>query len=116
MTRKSPRASNLVVTTRPPATSNQAEDPHNPEKKTKPHANTHRLSNLGYYSDAAIGRLLPLGGPALGRARQELIRARLIAYRKPLYQVLSLDPPAAVLRSGAARSLGQILRQMERRP
>lgn len=71
---------------------------------------------LSYYSDAAIGRLLPLGGPALGRARQELIRARLIAYRKPLYQVLSLDPPAAVLRSGAARSLGQILRQMERRP
>jgi len=34
---------------------------------------------LSYYSDAGIGRLLPLDGPALARARQELIRARLIA-------------------------------------
>ena len=66
---------------------------------------------LSYYSDAGIGKLLPLDGPALARARQELIRARLIAYEKPLYQVLSLDQP--VPRSGPAQSLGQILRQME---
>ncbi|MBI4579745.1 MAG: hypothetical protein HY718_08590, partial [Planctomycetes bacterium] len=32
---------------------------------------------LSYYSDAGIGKLLPLDGPALARARQELIRARL---------------------------------------
>jgi len=64
---------------------------------------------LSYYADATIGKLLPLDGPALARARQELIRARLIAYEKPLYQVLSLDPP--VPRSGQAESLGQILRQ-----
>ena len=68
---------------------------------------------LSYYSDTGIGKLLPLDGPALARARQELIRARLIAYEKPLYQVLSLDPP--VPRSGQANSLGQILRQMELR-
>jgi hypothetical protein len=66
---------------------------------------------LSYYSDAGIGKLLPLDAPALARARQELIRARLIAYEKPLYQVLSLDKP--VPRSGQAESLGQILRQME---
>ena len=65
---------------------------------------------LSYYSDAGIGKLLPLDESALARARQELIRARLIAYEKPLYQVLSLDPP--VPRSGHAESLGQILRQM----
>ena len=65
---------------------------------------------LSYFSDASIGKLLPLDGLALARARQELIRARLIAYEKPLYQVLSLDPP--VPRSGPAQSLGQILRQM----
>jgi hypothetical protein len=64
---------------------------------------------LSYYSDAGVGKLLPLDGPALARARQELIRARLIAYEKPLYQVLSLDKP--VPRSGQAQSLGEILRQ-----
>lgn len=69
---------------------------------------------LSYYSDAGIRKLLPLDEPALACARQELIRARLIAYQKPLYQVLSLDPPEP--RSGQAQSLGQILRQMERSP
>ena len=48
---------------------------------------------LSYYSDAGIGHLLPRDEPALIRARQELIRARLIAYERPLYQVLSLDEP-----------------------
>lgn len=46
---------------------------------------------LSYYSDAGIGKLLPLDAPALDRARHELIRAGWIAYDKPLYQVLSLD-------------------------
>ena len=66
---------------------------------------------LSYYSDAGIGKLLPLDAPALARARQELIRARLIAYEKPLYQVLSLDKP--VPRLGQVQSIGQVLRQME---
>jgi hypothetical protein len=78
---------------------------------------------LSYYSDAGIGKLLPLDGPALARARQELIRARLIAYEIPLYQVLSLDKFAtanlagggpAGPRGGTPQTLGQILRQMER--
>jgi hypothetical protein len=68
---------------------------------------------LSYYSDAGLGKLLPVNGPALDRARQELIRARLIAYERPLYQVLSLDPPDGP-RGGAAQSLGQILQQWER--
>lgn len=87
---------------------------------------------LSYYSDNTIGRLLPLDGSALVRARQELLWARLIAYEKPLYQVLSLGKFATVAtatrtnlahhggqagvgpvpRSGEAESLGQILRQM----
>lgn len=66
---------------------------------------------LSYYSDAGIGKLLPLDGPALARARQELIQARLIAYERPLYQVLSLDKP--VPRLGQPQSLGGILRRME---
>jgi hypothetical protein len=55
-----------------------------------------------------------MDGPALARARQELVRARLIAYQKPLYQVLSLDKPTP--RLGQAQTLGQILRQMEHQP
>jgi hypothetical protein len=88
---------------------------------------------LSYYSDAGIGKLLPLDAPALDRARQELVRARLIAYDKPLYQVLSLDkfvtanlagggpgpvmarcPATSAPRLGAPQTLGQIIREMER--
>jgi hypothetical protein len=78
---------------------------------------------LSYYSDAGIGKLLPLDAPALVRARQELIRAGLIAYEKPLYQVLSLDKfdPATARfaatsgpRLGAPQTLGEIIREMGR--
>jgi hypothetical protein len=80
-------------------------------------------AGLSYYSDAGIGKLLPLDGPVLVRARQELIRARLIAYEKPLYQVLSLDATDSAATGAAAtngprldvpQSLGEILRDMGR--
>lgn len=48
---------------------------------------------LSYYGDRSIARHLCCDSEALHHARQELIAAQLIAYRKPLYQVLSLDPP-----------------------
>jgi hypothetical protein len=67
---------------------------------------------LSYYSDAAIARLLPLDEPALLRARQELVAAQLIAYQKPLYQVLALDPPRPACPE--PQTLGQILQEMER--
>jgi len=77
---------------------------------------------LSYYSDAGIGKLLPLDTAALVRARQELISTRLIAYEKPLYQVLSLDKfdsaTAHSMTSGprleVPQTLGQILREMGR--
>jgi hypothetical protein len=87
---------------------------------------------LSYYSDAGIGKLLPLDSPGLARARQELIRAGLIAYEKPLYQVLSLDKLATAEsrfsgfdsatahsttsgpRLGVPQTLGQIIREMGR--
>ena len=68
---------------------------------------------LSYYSDAGIGKLLPLDAPALVRARQELIRAGLIAYEKPLYQVLSLDKQDGP-RLGVPQTLGQIIREVGR--
>jgi len=74
---------------------------------------------LSYYSDQTISQLLPLDGPALAGARQELIAARLIAYQRPLYQVLALDSPVPgptgpPRRFDGPLSLGQILRGMER--
>lgn len=74
------------------------------------------VQGLSFYSDAAVGRHLALDQVSLSAARQQLIRADLIAYRKPLYQVLSLpedraptSPPEAP-RSGEVRSVAAILR------
>ena len=57
---------------------------------------------LSFYSERSIGRYLAMAADGLDHARKELLRADLIAYRKPLYQVLSLD--AAAL--GAQRGTG----------
>lgn len=48
---------------------------------------------LSYYSDAALARRLSLSAPRLSLARGDLIRIGLIAYQRPLYQVLALDVP-----------------------
>ena len=67
---------------------------------------------LSYYSDGSISRLLPLDAPALQRARQELLAAQLIAYQKPLYQVLSLDAPVPP-RQSQPLSLAEIFEHMK---
>jgi len=77
------------------------------------------VQGLSYYSDAAISRHLKMDLLQLAGARQQLLQADLIAYRKPLYQVLSLPEPAAApsspaaepQRAGQPRSVGDILRQ-----
>jgi hypothetical protein len=50
---------------------------------------------LSYWGDARLGRLLHMSAERLGRAREDLISAGLVAYECPLYQVLALDAPAA---------------------
>jgi hypothetical protein len=67
---------------------------------------------LSYYSEAALARLIQVTPDQLIQARQQLIAADLIAYRKPLYQVLALDTEPASSRSNAPQSAGQILRQI----
>ena len=57
---------------------------------------------LSYYSDESISRLLPLDATGLSRARQELMAAQLIAYQKPLYQVLALGECSPGTRPGRA--------------
>jgi len=51
---------------------------------------------LSYYSDASLGRSLWMDPERLSKARGDLIRAGLIAYQQPLYQVLALDSPQRI--------------------
>ena len=76
------------------------------------------VQGLSYYSDAAISRHLKMELLQLSAARQQLLQAHLIAYHKPLYQVLSLPDPAGSAapapqpqRASQAQSLGDILRK-----
>jgi hypothetical protein len=55
---------------------------------------------LSYYGDTTVCRLLSMTSAQLERARAALIGAGLIAYERPLYQVLALDPPVAPRTTG----------------
>jgi hypothetical protein len=69
---------------------------------------------LSYYSDATLSRLLQIDPLELARARQQLLAGDLVAYQKPLYQVLALPPAAAPTppsRTGQTLSVGEILRR-----
>ena len=48
---------------------------------------------LSYYGDKSIIKYVAMDQNALDNARANLIRIGLIAWQKPLYQVLSLDRP-----------------------
>ena len=64
---------------------------------------------LSYYSDASLMRRLKLDPVGLSASRQQLVQTGLIAYEKPLYQVLSLELVGAP-RSGPI-SVGELLRK-----
>ena len=72
---------------------------------------------LSYYSEATLSRLLKMDPLQLARCRQQLVAADLVAYQKPLYQVLALPPaqvvtPQAGSRSAQTLSVGDILRRV----
>jgi hypothetical protein len=52
------------------------------------------VRGLSYWGDARVARLLSATDAGLVRARADLLRLGLIAYERPLYQVLALDRPA----------------------
>jgi len=69
---------------------------------------------LSYYADATIRQRLSMDQKVLFEARNNLIRTGLIAWQKPLYQVLALDIEGgqkSVPRSGmdTPMALGKIL-------
>jgi hypothetical protein len=72
---------------------------------------------LSYYSEGTLSRLLRMDPLQLAGGRQQLIAANLLAYQKPLYQVLALPKapvaaPAAEPRAGQTLSVGAILRRV----
>lgn len=54
-------------------------------------------AGLSYYSDARLCELLRLEGAALCAARRELIALSLLAYKKPIFQLLALQETTAAL-------------------
>lgn len=64
---------------------------------------------LSYYSDPSLMKRLSMDENTLAAARQNLIHIGLIAYEKPLYQVLALDPEPVIATSTARSSLDQPL-------
>jgi hypothetical protein len=69
---------------------------------------------LSYYSDPAICKRLKMDQTTLNQTRDELVRLALVAYNKPLYQVLPLDPvvsPQTEKKLSDFESLGQIFKQ-----
>ena len=66
---------------------------------------------LSYYSDETLAAKLGMEAGLLAQARAELIGSDLLAWRRPMYQVLSLEPVSQRCASGTAMSLGDILRQ-----
>ena len=70
---------------------------------------------LSYYSGPTICKRLKMDQTTLNQSRDELIRLALVAYKRPLYQILALDPvdsPPVEERSGEFQPLGQIFKQM----
>ena len=70
---------------------------------------------ISYYSDSTVTKLISISEAALRAARKELIAAGLIAYRRPLYQVLSLErrislQSAVPKRGNRCVSIGEVLR------
>jgi len=64
---------------------------------------------LSYYSDKSIMGKLDMNIQILNEARTGLIKNNLIAWQKPIYQVLSLEPRINNCRSGQMMSLSELL-------
>lgn len=68
---------------------------------------------LSYYSEKTLGKRLTMDTLTLAEARNILVQYRLVAYRKPLYQVLALDQRRELVQTDTeSTSLGQILQQL----
>ena len=71
---------------------------------------------LSYYSDQSVCKRLHMDDCLLSESRLELIRLSLVAYKKPLYQVLDLAPQEIVYQRNnpqdSIQAFGQVLQQI----
>ncbi|MBI4849902.1 MAG: hypothetical protein HY808_15235 [Nitrospirae bacterium] len=65
---------------------------------------------MSYYSDATLENRLSMDTRLLTETREELVKIGLIAYERPLYQVLSLDLPAS--QTVRPQAIGDIFKQL----
>lgn len=68
---------------------------------------------LSYYADASLARRLSMAPARLEMARGDLMRIGLIAWQRPIYQVLALDAPASEP-APLPRSQADVAAQLER--
>ena len=64
---------------------------------------------LSFYGDPALMKKLGMDRTSLDEARSGLIKNHLIAWQKPIYQVLSLEPAPCDVRTGSMMSLKDLL-------
>ena len=68
---------------------------------------------LSYYSDESLCERLAMNEASLGSARSELRQAGLVAYKRPIYQVLPLgEAPAAKRAAGEPMAIGEIFERL----
>lgn len=70
---------------------------------------------LSYYSDPSVCQWLQVDPIRLQKIRQQLITVNLVAYQKPLYQLLALPKQVLLVeepRTGQIRSIGELLRRV----
>jgi len=66
---------------------------------------------LSYYADASIMQRLSMDQKTLQAARDDLVHIGLIAFKKPLYQVLALDGMPPLSATAQPARLGELFKQ-----
>ena len=66
---------------------------------------------VSYYGDQSLMKKLSMDTDMFEKARSDLIRLSLIAWQKPLYQVLCLEPASHIRAMTSFMGLGDILKK-----
>jgi len=66
---------------------------------------------LSYYGDQAIAKKLSMDADTFEKVRSDLVHMGLVAWQKPLYQVLCLKPVRQDRGRGSIMGLGDILKK-----
>lgn len=68
---------------------------------------------LSYYSDESLCERLAMNEASLDSARSELRQTRLVAYKRPIYQVLPLgETPAAKRAEDPPMAIGETIKRL----